>query len=294
MSYVELDRRAVAVLKVMSGVYADLAIRDSIVPSLSRALGLKDRHTFDSVRAGFEDPFRCLRAFYSHYAFSRRGKDREVLSSAAVEALQRCCRSHSIEELLSQDDGSLIWKQFEEICVERQHRNSEQLNRGLVQGMLDLAQEVYRIDGLGSIACWVVSGIHRNSHIEAQFLRIVDIRGVGPKNTSAFLRDVVLLNDLEDNLDYANRLYIQPIDRWIRLLAEMIITEPHPADLADWVVAGKIAKYCRHAGVSGIRFNIGGSFFGSREAREVTRFPDCIDEAIRQNALEIGPSLPLP
>lgn len=282
LAYVELDPHSVAVMQVMAGRFADQYISETLAPSLQRALKSQSTNQAD-IATGLLDPYLGLQAFYTHYAFARRGKDRDALAEIASLALKRSIKDSGFEALLAEDDGEKLWMAFDVVCHEQHHKNSEQLNRGLIQGMLELAQEIFKIDERGSIPGWISEGIRETGLIEPQFLRIVDIRGVGPKSTSTFLRDVVYFLGLEGSLDHANRLYVQPIDRWIRMIAENVITEIDASEAADWVIAGKLAKYARHAGVSGVRFNMGANYFGLKEVRDPGRFEACLDAALESN-----------
>lgn len=287
MAYVELDPRSVAVMQALAGSYADQYIGEVLLPALARALRTESTQKSE-IAKGFADPYLSLHAFYFHYAFSRRGKDREELAEFATLALKRCIKEHGFPSLLQMADGAVLWEKFDALCLEHGHKNSEQLNRGLIQGMLELAQEIYQIDEIGSIPGWIALGVRETGHIEPQFLRIVDIRGVGPKNTSTFLRDVAFVFDLEDDLDFANRLYVQPIDRWIRMIAEEVITEIDASEAADWIIAGKLAKYARYAGVSGIRFNMGATYFGVKEVRDPGRLESCLETLTSPNRVSIS------
>lgn len=277
MHYVELDPESLALLRAMAGDYADYYIGEHFLPALHSSTR-SDSATLTDIRNALSRPYPCLRSFFAHYAFARRGRDRDDLAEMAVLALKRCTSEETIYELLSEPNGNRVWDTFAQICVERKRRNSEQLNRGLIAGMIELAQEIYQVDGIGSIAGWISQGVMQTDRIEPQFLRIVDIRGVGPKTTSSFLRDISFVFGLEEQLDHADRLYIQPIDRWTRLMAEYVVPELQGEHAADWIMAGKLAKYSRRAGVSGIRFNFGTTYFGLRTVRDVARFDPCIEE----------------
>jgi hypothetical protein len=270
-SMIELRPETLAILRNVAGDWADRFISLSLVPGLATSTRISNANLRD-VRTALEHPFWCLHAFFHHYAFARRGKDREELASLACQALRRLSDPDGFSTILQEADGHRLWESFEELCAERKRKPNEQLNRGILAGMLELAQEVYRLDNVGSLCGWVKTGLIRTNHLEPAFLRIVDVRGVGPKTTSMFLRDLVLLLDMEDSLDHADRLYVQPVDRWLRLFAEAIVPEEEIFDAVDWVVAGKVSKYTRRAGVSGIRFNMGASYFGHKEVREPERF----------------------
>lgn len=280
MPVVELNPRSVAIMRMLAGDRADRYVGEVWLPGLSAATRAESA-TLKDIRAAFSNPYRCLQAFLQHYAFSRRGKDRDDLAYMAVQALKRTTAEDCFEELLAEPDGTRVWEAFEAVCAERKRKNSEQLNRGLIAGMVELAQEIYRLDGIGSIANWIVRGVMQTDRLEPQFLRIVDIRGVGPKTTSTLLRDICHLYGLEDQVDHADRLFVQPVDRWLRLAAESIVPELDSRQAVDWIVAGKIAKYTRHAGVSGIRFNMGTTYFGVREVHETARWAEAIETLLR-------------
>lgn len=275
MYFCDPERHRIAILKALAGEYADSYAGDFLLPAHRTAMRAREA-SVEEIRAHLLSPYGCLQTFLTHYAFARRGRDKEEIAEIAHEALLRCCPGGDCGDLLNQPDGSELWEQFEALCSKGQKRNSEQLNRGLTAGIAELAQEIYRGDGVGSICGWIVNGALETGRIEGQFLRIVDIRGVGPKATSTFLRDIAFLFDLEEKLDHVDRLFVQPIDRWIRLLAPYVVPDEDIGDAADWVLAGKVAKYARRAAVSGIRYNMGALYFGIREVRN----PACLESAV--------------
>ena len=178
--------------------------------------------------------------------------------------------------VLELDGGEQLWEHFEAICQENRRKPNEAQNRGLLQGMLELSQENYRESGSGSLTTWLIETVQKTRRIEPCFERIVDIRGVGPKSTSTFMRDIVYIFDLEQIVEPADRIYIHPIDRWLRTISRYIVPEPNMEKAADWIIAGKISKYSRRAGVSGIAFNMGTTFFGQKLVKEPARFEDML------------------
>jgi hypothetical protein len=272
----DVSSDGLALLRAMAGDRADHYVSEILLPSLMKASRSQSSAARD-VREQLSNPYRCLEAIYSHYAFSRRGKDKHELAELAVDALRRTCREQAFETFLQQPDATLLWDVYVEVCQERRRKPMEQLNRGVLSGIAELAQEVYRLDGVGSIASWIAQGVMRTDRLEPQFMRLVDIRNVGPKLSSLLIRDVVYLYDLEEQVDPVDRLYVQPIDKWIRLIAPYVSEEPGIEEAADWILAGKISKYTRRAGLSGIRFNMGTTYFGAREVRASEEFDAAID-----------------
>jgi hypothetical protein len=283
MPYAEISEQSETLMRLMSGERAERYVGEILLPTLQRSMRVLDGGR-DGLCAALRQPYECLRALLGCYAFSRRGRERSELSGIAIEGLQRACRPEGIQHLLAQEDASLLWESFSEVCREHGRKPMEQLNRGVIAGLTELAQEIYRADGNGSVAVWVAAGVHETARIESQFLRMVDIRGVGPKVSSLFMRDMVYIFNLEEQLDHVDRLYVQPMDKWIRLIAPYIIDEVEPGEAADWVLAGKIAKYTRHGGISGIAFNMGANYFGAREVRDAESFDRVIRQALNQPA----------
>lgn len=284
MPFIEISPRASFLLRSLSGTWADEYLRCILLPSLADAL---DSSTdLEDIQDSLSDSFACLRGIYLHYAFARRGKYRRELSEIAACALEETTSSEEMGQFLAMRDGTTLWHAFERLCTDRGRKSMEQLNRGIVSGIAELAQEIYREDDHGSIAHWVVAGMERTSQVEPQFLRIVDITGVGPKLTSMMLRDFVHIYGLEERLDNADRPLIQPIDKWTRLLAPYIIDEPDIEQAADWILAGKLAKHARHSGVSGIRLNMGATAFGVLEAMSPYGFDEAVGRLLKGKGLD--------
>lgn len=265
-----LDPRALAIIRKMADDYGERYLTEFVLGHIQRIVKSEDA-TIDTVCNALDDPYQCLQIFFGHYAFARRGRDRDDLASLSNIALHRLRDEHGVDGLLNMRNGQALWETFANLCDERDRRANEPQNRGLLQGMLELAQECFRMEEPTSIAGWIADCAAGEGKLEEPFLRIVDIRGVGPKTTSTFIRDIVLLFGIEDQIEAADKIYIQPIDRWLRAIAKYVIPEPGMEKSADWIVAGKLSKYTRRAGVSGIRFNMGVTYFGQRVVREPER-----------------------
>lgn len=262
----ETHNQSTALIRLLAGSRADRYVSEFLLQPIERLLN-EQPLTIQDVRETFSDAYDCLRIIYGQYAFSRRGKDRHELAQITLEALDRTCSPDDFERYLAEPDASLLWKNFELVCEECKRKPMPQLNLGVVAGLCELAQEIYKIDNVGSIAGWILKGILQTDRIEPQFLRVVDIRGVGPKIASTLMRDVVFIYGVESQIDRLDRIYIQPIDKWIRALARYAVPEPNASEMADWILAGKLTKYARLSGVSGIRFNFGATYFGLKEVK---------------------------
>jgi hypothetical protein len=273
----DIDHDRIDVFRLMAGERADRYVEDILTPSIRACLEVES----NDQRGLFElivDPLNCLKTVFGVYAFARRGKDRGELSEIAVDSLIRVAGDDQMESFLAQPNARSLWNEFVDICHERKRKPLEQLNCGVIAGLAELSQEIARLSPEGSIASWIVEGVLQTGRVEPQFFRMVDVRGVGPKLASLLLRDFVFLSGSEDEIDLVDRLYTIPIDKWMRMIAPVVIDDPYSDQMADWILAGKVAKHARLAGVSPIRFTMGTTYFGMRELR----FGEDINERISE------------
>lgn len=268
-------------LRRLAAEKAVLFRNEVFVPQTCRLLRLPKPDT-SLLRDALADPYASLQMVYGYYAFSRRGNERAEYSQFGMEALARAVGSPSnIERFLDREKPESLWAAFVEVCSESQRKSNEQLNRAMLEGFMSLAQDIYREDGVGSIVSWVQEGIVQTQKVEPQFLRIVQIRGIGPKLASLILRDAVWLTNMENQVDWSDRLFLQPVDAWVRRTAEYISTEPLGEGAADWVIAGKLAKLARRANVSGIALSHGIQYFGNYEVRNPQELAQRVRELSR-------------
>lgn len=279
MTPFELRPEARALMLALAGDPADRYVEELLVPGVSKAA--QERVvSAEELEKLFLDPYGCCCAMLGYYAFMRRGKDRLELGEIAGGAWRDCYPKERFDSFLDTEAADRVWDAFAERCSERGRKPNENLNYGVVAGLIELVQEAYRATNGGSVAQYVGDAVERTGRLETEFMRIVDIRGVGPKFASIFLRDVVDTLDLEEGVSNVDRLYLQPMDKWVRLAARHILSEEE-ADSADWVLAGKLAKYARHSGVSGIRFNMGATFVGARGSRDSGQFDSILRNLAR-------------
>lgn len=270
---IEVTPEALSLMQSMTGSFADRYLHDQVVHPLIAGLRT-DSAELEEIKAKLSDPFWCLHALFHHYVFSRRGKERAELSQIACTALRRFSKPADFTNQLAGANPVELWESFVSVAEERKTKENEQQNRAIIQGMFELAIELHQENPGVSIAGWIASAAESSHRIEANFERIVDIRGMGPKSSSLILRDIVWVFDLEDRVDYADRLYLQPIDRWLRGMVGHFIPElADQADAADWVIAGKVSKYARHLELSGIRLNMGMTQYGASEITSIEQIP---------------------
>jgi hypothetical protein len=269
----------------LSGSRADRYAAEILVPQLSRSMGCEA--SVEAVQRALQLPWNSLAALYGHYAFARRGKDRARLEKSSLEALYRT-RSEVGDAFFEQSNARAIWNAFEALCKERSEKPMEQLNLGPIAGLAETAQEIFRETGGQSLAAWIVESAEEEGRIEDCFTRMVELRGVGPKIVSLFLRDLSYLFDLESLIEPVDRLYLLPMDKWLRQLAPVIIDEPEVDDMADWVMAGKITKHVRRMDSSPVRVSMGATYFGLRELRFNETFETGIQRLSEQAKAQVS------
>ena len=92
----------------------------------------------------------------------------------------------------------------------------------------------------------------QNGHIKELYNELNDIKGIGQKTSSFFLRDLVLLFELKINKK-EDAVYLQPIDTWVRKGLEVLFGIK---DENDKELKRKIANICRSVEDS-VKFNAG-------------------------------------
>jgi hypothetical protein len=92
--------------------------------------------------------------------------------------------------------------------------------------------------------------------------RLNDIRGVGPKIASFFLRDVAL-RDPASYHEIQNRELLQPIDIWVRRTATLLAGDPDDRR-SNLAIAKELVKLAAEAGCCDLSVNSGSWYFGSQ------------------------------
>lgn len=266
---------ALALAEAMAGVFADRHINESLLPQLATATRVAEP-SFSAIQAAWKDPYLFLHAYFGHYAFAKRGRERTELSVMATAALRRSADRDLFMRHAAEATPLPVWEAFCAICEERGRKKNPQLNQNALQGMLELAQETVRVHGV-SVPQWIENEIRSTGRAERVFEQIVKLKGVGPKAASVLLRDLAFLFAFEDQLHPMDRLLALPVDRWLRECAKLVLPEASERQLADWLIAGKMAKFTRQAEVSVARFSMGLNWFGQNQVSDKTTFQDAIE-----------------
>lgn len=85
------------------------------------------------------------------------------------------------------------------------------------------------------------------------------IRQIGPKIAAFFLRELVTALELQPRVVASDYKYLQPVDTWVKRVADKLGIKSDDADLSKALV-----EACQHANVDPIRFNQGAWYLGAR------------------------------
>ena len=101
----------------------------------------------------------------------------------------------------------------------------------------------------------------KEHEIRQLFNELDNIRQVGDKTGTLFIRDAVAIYDLTEYLKKSDYVYLQPVDTWVRQLA--IKLELCSEGTTDFVIKNRIIDECLSNGISPIEFNQGIWLLGS-------------------------------
>jgi hypothetical protein len=229
-----------------------------------------------------DDPAEALKLFLSSYAFERQGRS-PAYAELAVNALEICGAGPIIPARASSWAWS-VWKKFCELGNFEGGEGANAKNNPLYpgrpadgRGVLSVAfscalqADGYNLYRLAARA--VASKDLRKAHDTLQL-----IRGIGPKIASLFLRDVALDRNLPE-VDLGDRELLQPIDVWLRRVAERLTQRCFGKD--DEEAAQHVVQLADNAGCCALSLNAGSWYFGAQVARTLQN----LDEALKSPAI---------
>ncbi|HWP31495.1 MAG TPA: hypothetical protein VNK96_07220 [Fimbriimonadales bacterium] len=278
MSLEEIETFEKRLFRALAGLPAEKYAQEVLIPSLGAVLGLS-HPTLEEIKESLKEALASFKAVLAYYGIFRRGTEREMLSKMMLTAIERTLDDSPIEEFFRSKDSEALWISFLEVCEETHKKPMEQMNRPFIEGVCKLCFELFEITRHGSIFLWIYDEVCAAHRVEHVFNRLVDIRTFGPKTASHILRDAVFLYDLEKHIVLKDRLYLLPINNAIRVIGEMVLPEA-TTHLADWILAGKISRAIRNAGVSIVRVSMGATYVAIR-ASETS---ESIEKALRKIA----------
>jgi hypothetical protein len=107
-----------------------------------------------------------------------------------------------------------------------------------------------------------------SGHLIDHYNELQKIHSIGPKISSFYLRDLICLYDLDSKIPLEQIKVIQPIDTWVKQVAQAVaiipITDKESIDkVSTDTYKTKIFDACQEANVSVIKFNQGAWYLGA-------------------------------
>ncbi len=218
-----------------------------------------------------KDAIHALLEFVDSYGYERQGSARayRIIAKRVINKIFGDNISN-----VTQKDAEVAWYLYKQIAEDdfgslKLNVTHNPLNSD--GGVLDRLSErsknnIYRY----------VARLLQTERIEQAHSFISSIRGVGPKITSLYLRDIAYL-ELNSAKHY--HFLLQPIDTWVNQAVEIILshtpekTLKNPSDKQKLIV-----DLCRDADCSPIDFNQGAWIAGSTIAQDYGTFKDVIED----------------
>jgi endonuclease III len=107
----------------------------------------------------------------------------------------------------------------------------------------------------------------RTGRADKAYQELTTLYEIGDKLATFYLRDVVLVEDAEDCIDAGGQAYVQPVDTWVRRVAQRleIVDADRPGN--KFSIKRKIISECLASDVSPLLFNAGAWMVGAHGSR---------------------------
>jgi len=208
--------------------------------------------------------FRKQYEHLENFAYERQGTP-QAYPAIAKQTIEKVF--HGKVEHVDYDQATKAWRIYSEIAT----RDFNGIRTNASHNPMNSSQGVLRAmanQGIHNIASHVKTLIKEGKTKNAHTF-IDDIRGIGTKIASFYLRDIVYLGGLDEN-QMKDQFYLQPLDTWLDQTYSMIMKKEKPAGLEE--KQKTFVDLCRAAGCSPIAFNQGAWIVGSQIAGEYSTF----------------------
>ncbi|NWF87041.1 hypothetical protein HXY32_04450 [Candidatus Bathyarchaeota archaeon] len=212
--------------------------------------------------------------YFLRNGFARAGGEQAGYGDIAIKALNNCVKSMGSYAIfmIKEDSPEILWFEFEGLCKKQGKGANKRVNEGVIKGFIKLAKESFQNNY--NPFSYVANKIH--SSMTDAFLTLRNIKGIGDKISAFLLRDIVCILDIEAKVRFEHRIFLQPIDRWIKEAA-ICLWEDLGERTPNWVIALRIIDKCNDFGVSGVRFNQGAWQYGVTEVKDVGKLRDTLE-----------------
>jgi len=205
-----------------------------------------------------------LRFFYDRAFFQgRRDKVSARFEKAALQALDvglgetedvklerlKDLKDEGLLSLVTWHEGHALWSALTDTYTVGGRPTRAGKSRDL-EMVLDSLRFISQLDGWNLLRYCI--GRIEKGHIRELYRELCDIRQVGPKVASLFLRDLTDVYELESHLAAEDYHCVFPIDTWLRQVALKLGVKGN-----DGVIRDKLITFCCEYGVSVIEFNQG-------------------------------------
>lgn len=212
----------------------------------------------ENAQAGLE--------YFLRDGFARAGGEQAGYGDIAVNALRTCLHPAGDYKIFVIKDHSpeMVWEAFQKLCITQGIGVNRRLNEGVVKGFVNLSK---KSSSYGYNPFDYITHKIESSMTDA-FLSLRNIKGIGDKIGSFLLRDTVCILDVETEIRPEHRIFLQPIDRWVKETA-ICLWEDLGERIPEWVIALRIVDKCNELDISGVRFNQGAWKYGVTDVVDV-------------------------
>ena len=231
----------------------------------------------------FGDGYKALVCFLKNYAYERQG------AAAAYSEIARRCISQRYGNghnwrVPTQNDAQALWDDYKNIAKSdynlrdnktgkarvNEARNPMNMNGGIVA---KLASE-----GIPNIAIYVRYSINVGKSAEAYNFFVKEVRGVGEKIASFYLRDIAYLARLDEAKISSDVYLLQPMDTWLEQTFRILFESGVPTNVSKKLQERQklIVELCKKSEVSSIAFNQGAWVLGSQIAGEFGKLEEAL------------------
>jgi len=214
--------------------------------------------------------------FLNGYAFERAGASPHYAPNAA----------QAVEEYDDDFDGSrfeeFVWTQFKSLLNLKDDKGTNPRNNPLaISYGSEKSIATFLSETIGgaepNINSWAIE-LMKSGRADEAHKKLTQIRGIGPKIASFFLRDIAVAFELYEH-DVRFSKSLQPIDRWTRWGAEAFASEmgmPNPKSTAK--CQHVIIETSRQSGTDPLLINTGLWFLGSNFAESNIDFQEALKD----------------
>lgn len=267
-------------LKALAETYADKYITEFLFPQFEKKIGSSIASRQD-LQKFLEDTKTSLKCLVAYYIVSRKSSDRKVFSNILLESIDKTLFEEG--DWISPENSQKFLNTVRGFAQAHKQLRIFDTMKPLLDGLIYLISDIYENYGHGDVFLWIKSEVEATNSLEYAYHRLTSIKALGPKTASLILRDTASIYDLEDDLEFSDRIYLQPITSTLRIVAKYAICEAQEKELADWILAGKIAKAARMCNLSGVRINMGCNYVGLKSRQESIRIETFINSIIHSN-----------